>query len=444
MARLIIGHTTENSTRIWIRGHSRYPVGFVSLEDQGGALQNQSVLLEARHGYTGIVDFGGLSANSVYQCAVTFGASQNSPPLERVDFGHCTGRVKTFPKSMSKSNMTFLLGSCNLHTLGELQSPDEAFKTLARVAESDSADFMIHCGDQIYYDIPNPIKPPSIEEYREKYLDAWSDSRPTRKFLTMLPQYMILDDHEMKNDFSNDMDTGWFGARPSDIRALSLKVYREFQHIRHPQHDDTQALYYEFAFGQYPFFVLDTRTERYTEKPRGKNEIISEGQLAAFKNWLTTHKAAVKFAVTSVPFVAEPRSSEDKWSAEAFLKQREEILQHLLTNQIDGLTFLTGDMHCSYHAQMDITDAKTKVTVHELMSSPINQLHKSSFHAFHSKKTTSWKSGAFKTTSSIDSKEFYGKHSNAMLIKVVNRTVTSEVFRTKKPVTIALANYTLR
>ncbi len=262
MARLIIGHTTESSTTIWVRGDNRYPFAFVTIRG-ADVDRTQIVDLEERHFFTGTAEFRQLTANSEYLVSVEFGETRSSKEHQRIEFGHCNGRLRTFPTDDSTQPFSFIQGSCNLHSLGVLANPDIAFQNIAEMAISRKASFMIHCGDQIYYDIPNFFKRPDIDEYRDKYLDAWSDSRRTRKFLTMLPQYMILDDHEITNNFANDMDSSASGASPQVFRDIATKVYREFQHIRHPQQYGNQALYYHFNVGKIQFFVLDTRTERY-------------------------------------------------------------------------------------------------------------------------------------------------------------------------------------
>ena len=111
--------------------------------------------LEARHGFTGTLDFAGLEPRRRYTCSVAFGQSTTDDEFDRVEYGHCSGRLRTFPDQNTNATMKFMLGSCNLHSLGFIQSPDPAYKRLARIASEENADFMIHCGDQIYYDIPN-------------------------------------------------------------------------------------------------------------------------------------------------------------------------------------------------------------------------------------------------------------------------------------------------
>lgn len=431
MSRLIIGHTTHNSVRIWVRGDRFNPVAFINVSADGMS-RNRKMTLEERFGFTGVFDFGTLQPDTAHQCKVTFGRTAEEPEITRAEYGHTTGAFKTFPANSDEIDVRFLLGSCNLHSLGLWQNPDDSFRTLLSMANAESVDFMIHTGDQIYYDIPNFIKWPHFEEYREKYLDAWGDSRPTRKFLTQLPHYMILDDHELVNNFANDMEFTRSGASPGDIKKHGIRVYREFQHIHNPDVYGNQALYYNFNHGGIRFFCLDTRSERIENPDSGRSMMIDDVQMGHFKSWLTRNKDALKFVITSVPFVGHVENNKDKWCGAAFLTQRDEIIQHVLDRDIKGLTFLTGDMHNSYHATLEATSGDKSTVIHELMASPINQTSKSSFGKYltpHTMQSASIQ--GLQYTSTILASEFFNDHSNAMLVKAKGNRITYEVFRTR-------------
>lgn len=422
MARLIIGHVTSKSAVIWVRGDKKHPVAFVKV-DPGN--KTKTLALEGRHGFTGVIEISGLTQDTEYFCEVEFAASQNARKTLRVDYGHCRGKFKTAPAVNANVPFSFLLGSCNLHSLGSVSSPDRAYEELLERSTSNSARFMIHCGDQIYYDIPNFLKSPDIDEYRKKYLDAWGDSRPTRKFLTQLSNYMIMDDHEITNNFANDMDSPNGVSTPELYKFISMKVYREFVHIRQPNSYGRQSLYYNYSYGDAHFFVMDCRTERFAST-RGTNRIIGDAQMAALKKWLISHKDKLKFIVSSVPFVMEVKGDDDKWGAPAFKEQRSEVIEHLVNNGIGRLVFLTGDMHSSYHAKMTIDGA---LEVHELMSSPINQLQKTAIDQYQQPVVQETPAG-HKYSSRI--LKFFSEHSNAMLINVNSGKVSYKIFRTKK------------
>ena len=282
MARLIVGHVTSNSAKIWVRGDRKVPFAFITVNP--GAKQ-EVIALEERHGFTGVVTIAGLAQDSDHTCEVEFASTKNSRPNRRVDFGHCRGKFRTLPPANSNVKFKFLLGSCNLHSLGIVASPDRAFEELLDKSAAKDVRLMIHCGDQIYYDIPNFLNAPDVDEYRAKYLDAWGDSRPTRKLLTQMPHYMIMDDHEITDNFANDMESPNRISTPQVFRQISMKVYREFVHIRQPNGYGTQALYYDFSVGDTRFFVMDTRTERFGFRKLDKR-IVGESQMAALTSWL--------------------------------------------------------------------------------------------------------------------------------------------------------------
>ena len=430
MARLVIGHVTDTTASIWVRGEARYPFAHLTISSSTKK-HGRIIQLEERHGFTGALTFTRLSDSTLYHVQVEFSSARNASPSLRYGFGHCTGAFRTFPANGIRSPFAFLLGSCNLHSLGLIADPDPAFEELLLRSKQAKAEFMIHCGDQIYYDVPDPLKPPDVDEYREKYIDAWAHSRPTRKFLTQLPHYMIMDDHEITDNFDNDTTPD-----AERFRESAMAVYREFVHIRQPNSYGRQALYYSFTRGHAEFFVLDCRTERHSSSGR----MIGTRQMSVFKRWLTANHDKLKFVVTSVPFVGEVRSDGDKWNSTHFRQQREEIIEYIDRHQIGKLVFLTGDMHNSYHATLGI--GPMRLVVHELMSSPINQLQKSDVGDYTTPATSTTAKGTT-CRSTITRNTFYGEHSNAMLIRVDGDQIEWRLFRTKKHRFVKTGSFTV-
>ncbi len=183
---------------------------------------------------------------------------------------------------------------------------------------------------------------------------------------------MILDDHELTNNYHADMEPKY--GTLAEVTERGLKAYREYQHKRNPRTFGKRVLHYTFDYGRIFFFALDVRTERHPKS--SPKRMIGETQMTRFLAWLEAHKNDVKFAVTPVPFVAEfgqaPRR-KDKWAGPAFKEQRRQILDHLISKGIRKLVFLTGDMHNSYHAEMLLSRGNYSLVLHELMSSPLNQ-----------------------------------------------------------------------
>lgn len=457
MSRLLIGAVTDGSARIWVRGRAQRPWAFVEVfDDRRRKVAAETKELEERHFFTGVVEVGGLAAGTEHTCKVAFGPGPESAPAERESPPDSLGRFRTFPPPDAEAPLTFLVGSCNLHSLGVLSAANPAYRRLAAKAREADAELMIHCGDQIYYDRPNFNRAPRIEDYRGSYLDAWGDSQETRKFLAALPHFMILDDHEIRDNFRNDMEVK--NASPATLKDSALKVYREFQHIHNPNTFGHECLYYAFGFGRVRFFVMDTRSERWGE---GESQMIGSQQLERLLAWLSEHREAVKLVVTSVPLLGEVLNTDDKWCSAPYRHQREAILGHLRDEDIGSLVFLTGDMHNSYHAETVLRRGNAAdIRIHELMSSPINQLGKQSRSRYRTGESFPLPGGgSYSTTFPTNGRapgageagggdagaegveEFFTGHSNAMLVRVDAGRVDYEVFRTKKDRTVLTASF---
>lgn len=422
MGFLIIGHVTANTARVWVRGdkaskeaHLRYR----ERKPNPDPWTTASTPLVEHRGFIEVIELSGLRPSTAYECELSYQAGA-APAVK-------AGAFRTAPGV--SGDVSFLVGSCNWSRGGliKIGNAKKAWEGIAAVVDTVSPDFMIHCGDQVYADIiaapPAPFM--HLRYYRELYQKAWS-VKPTAQVLARLPHYMVLDDHEIFDNFFNGKP--YAGENSDVIRDFAKQAYKEYQHSRNPQ-TFSPAFYYSFDYAGAQFFALDLRTERHV----GANATIcGSRQMADFKSWLLTHKRALKFVVTSIPFVGEARDGNDKWCGTMFSAQRDEIIDFVAANGIDRLVFLTGDMHCSYHATMTVKATAGDITVHELMSSPINQATSGLHQLLETATRTT--SGGVRYDVALDPTEFYGAHSNVMHVKAAESgRVTWEIYRTKEP-----------
>ena len=86
---------------------------------------------------------------------------------------------------------------------------EELYKNMFKNYESRSKTekvappFMLHIGDQIYYDVWL-LKRNHKVEYLDSYKEAWHQDRYQKKFLEKCPNYMILDDHELVDNYRGE------------------------------------------------------------------------------------------------------------------------------------------------------------------------------------------------------------------------------------------------
>ena len=137
---------------------------------------------------------------------------------------------------------------------------------------------MLHVGDQIYFDFPTKDPKPTLRNYRRTYREVWCEDVVAARFLAQCPQYMTLDDHEIFDNFSTDAQAPRAKLMAVEYARRARRAYREYVHCRHPELPDdgakcaecgeplggSRALYYTFERGGSHFFVMDTRTERYS------------------------------------------------------------------------------------------------------------------------------------------------------------------------------------
>lgn len=453
--QLVVGHTTHDSSWIWVRGDRndrRLQVELKALDcpERDRDEHADEVEVEANRDYTGVVRF-----DSVLKPCRPYKVTVRSAETREV----IVGQLRTFPEPPDAQPFHFLHGSCNLSTarltalgstavalLGsaatgkalelpysewdvdhlpwyaqwlhwswarasalrvsrfanrlplavtyltrfEQEKPKLLPSPFQRILDNavdnkdpmDRPAFMIHCGDQIYFDVDFPDRQGTQKDYRRNYRQAWFDDEGAAHLLRNLPHYMILDDHEVWDGFGNDP-----GGKGEELREAALAAYEEYVASRQRQRDSSGSFHYTFEHGDTGFFVLDTRTQR----SAAREQMIGEVQLPELEKWLTSNDPkrpyGLRFVVSSVPFVAqlrppghnasgERRDDEraDNWSGATWQAERERIIRTIYEHGVERVVFLVGDMHCTYHARMQIGEPRRRLTIHELAGGPINQV----------------------------------------------------------------------
>jgi alkaline phosphatase D len=317
-----------------------------------------------------------------------------APLLLKLREKECQVTFWTFPDASKRlDSLSFLLGSCRYPgLLWKIKEADRVFgpmkSHLASEAGKPDARFTLMAGDQIYADTLNRFVPIGLadtyEEFQERYQTAFG-SRNMSTLLKTAPTYMILDDHEIEDNWSQDRLSDNAKHR---LFNLAVGAYMSYQWSHGPR-TYGRLLYYQFECGGYPFFVLDTRTQRFKDDKVGldDNHLLGRppidranpGQLAQFLTWLSeqqkTRKNVPKFVVSSSVFAPndmserthddknpgadimtanrERRDKSDSWPA--YPCTRKAILEHIVKEGIQNVVFLTGDIHCGNIARINIT-----------------------------------------------------------------------------------------
>lgn len=383
----IVGFTSPDRARVWGRGECDskkndpdHCFGVAQIVQEGKKAPPRFFKMLPHFDFTGVVGFDSLAPDARYDFKVGYFHRQvefdalvkDKKFISSLDWsGASTGQVKTAAEETQKAR-SFVFGSCRyiLRLFGGTlwdQRGDKTFRSINRQIDGfhesnpfkDSqrdtdpvpTDLILMIGDQIYADDLKWIKPDeALDEFWSRYRLAFQQAH-IRGLMARLPTYMMLDDHEIEDNWSQDR----FSAK-SDLYAAAIHAYECYQMVHGPAYDPTKGppdrLWYSFRDGCADFFVLDTRAERFTDTDPPK--IIGDTQFQALKAWLLAPTETVKFVVTSVPFFPDAKvRSQDKWSG--FPEQRNALLNFIRDNGIRRTVFLSGDVHCSMSAQLRCT-----------------------------------------------------------------------------------------
>lgn len=436
----IVGHTTATSCRLWIRAgdpgdqdheldENRRTIGVVAVLEKNGlpveaepayfrlhrefdrtgtfqpgvdvtlGSNNAPVPLEPETEY--VVGLGTITIddpNGNDENVTDAEVLQRLPPLGqwmveelRAMPTEAKARFRTLPAARM-DQLTFMLGSCRYPgLLWKTKQADRIFGPPANQLYDPTygppARFVLMVGDQIYADEFNrsiPIgRADTAGEFQERYLTAFS-SPNMRRLLRTVPHYMILDDHEIEDNWTQDRLRS-----NSRLFNFAIGAYMSYQWSHGPRNFG-RILYYSFDACGYPFFVLDTRTQRYKDDVADDltdNHLIGRpslhpnepSQMSRLLTWLETQQQqrgnVPKCIVTSSVFV--PNDISERWGTEtplddinhprrlrrmqgsdswpAYPQTRKALLDHIVQKRIQNVVFLCGDIHCSNLAQMRFT-----------------------------------------------------------------------------------------
>ncbi|MEJ8862905.1 alkaline phosphatase D family protein [Pseudomonas jessenii] len=384
----IIGHTTTNHARIFLRGgHNKDTLVFAGIRYRRQGEDHWSkgnfAKLEPEHDMCEVIVLNDLSADSDYEYQAGW-FSLTSP-------AHTVDTVKELPlqwsrqvyhlrtrSSQANQPRAYIVGSCRYlrMTAGIASSPhlgDRVFASISRLVEQASppVSALVMTGDQIYVDDLNIIAPDrELKEILHKYRVAFSQINIAR-LMSSLPTYMILDDHEIEDNWPANKSKS-----DEYLYANAIRAYELYQASHSPAHaltDDgltnkrLDKYWYQFTEGDIEWFVTDSRTRRNLSAT--DRRILDAAQEQALCDWLIHSPARVKFVVTSVMFYPDrKRTDDDAW--QAFPEQRLRLLETIRTHRIKNVFFISGDVHGSLTSRLSHSE-DADFEVHTIVSSPL-------------------------------------------------------------------------
>ncbi|MGF6327349.1 alkaline phosphatase D [Pseudomonas sp. BS3782 TE3695] len=384
----IVGHTTTNHTRIFLRGELQNDaLVFAGIryrragEEQWskGVFAKLSILRDM----SDVIALNDLITDTAYE----YQAGWFSPmsPVHTVETIQelplqWPREIYRFRTQSSKTTMprAYIAGSCRYlrMTAGIASAPhlgDRIFASITRLAERAEPPIsaMLMTGDQIYVDDLNFVAPD--REYKDilsKYRTAFSQPHIS-KLMSGVPTYMILDDHEIEDNWPANES-----KKDAYLYKNAMAAYELYQASHSPAHEllangqvskQREQYWYQFSDGDIEWFITDSRTRR--NLSTSDRRILDEEQEQALLKWLINSPARVKFVVTSVMFYPDRKlNGHDAWKA--FPEQRLRLLETIRMHGIKNVLFISGDVHGSLTSRLTHS-ADPDFEVHTIVSSPL-------------------------------------------------------------------------
>lgn len=266
------------------------------------------------------------------------------------------------------SCFSFGLGSCQYPAgLVDRKIANDSLTRLAELAESNDGkalDFMLFTGDQIYADATaGLVDPVRTDERFDLPYEMALRTPPMRRIMRRVPTWMMLDDHEIVDNWEPAWESNKSAARLKRLRRQGVNAYWKYQRMDDERACDPaerqQSLSLTFDHGCASFYLLDTRSGR-GHRPTNDNQagsMFSHDEMTRLTDWLLSAGPAqqVKFIVS--PSIVLPRrlaslnldagsiAENDGW--EGYPENLRQVFEIIVANQIQNVVFLSGDEHLS-------------------------------------------------------------------------------------------------
>lgn len=253
--------------------------------------------------------------------------------------------------------LRFFASTCRHPGITELeaQRSDHTLQALVRRQREQPASLMWMLGDQIYADARAGLvdSASNIERLLPRYREAFG-SPGFAALARTIPLYMVMDDHEIDDNWSRDELA--LGTSQRVLAKNALSAFGAFQRAHGPAAMGPGGHDAAFVAGGAAFLSLNTRIHR-TRAP--KRNILHPEQWTLLEGWLRTEQQKgrhPKFIVTGSVFAPgllsaagtpSPRES-DSWQLVA--GERRRLLSFIARHRIENVVFLSGDYHCAASA----------------------------------------------------------------------------------------------
>jgi alkaline phosphatase D len=311
----LVGHVTDQTARLWAKASNQTMLGFKigEAEDLADGRVVEGPALKEEAAFTGQVEVKGLKPRARYFYAPLL---DGEAALDRPYPSFLTP-----PPAGSAGRLRVAFGSC----VGPRGYAAAA--AFGEMAERHNFDLLLMLGDNHYGDTTNP-------DLLRDHLFMHRKVSGFEQLIRQIPTYAIWDDHDFGPNNSDGTSPG---------KAESLAVFRQWWANPAYGEPDNPGCYYRFSHSGIDFFMLDVRYYRTPNRTPddGTKTMLGQRQLASLKSGLAESRA--KFKIVGSGSEWQTLTQPDCWSS--FVRERQDIFDHITSKNIEGVVLLSGDRH---------------------------------------------------------------------------------------------------
>lgn len=337
----MVGYSAMREVGLWVQTKAEASVKFIywNVDDIKKKFSTREVIIKEEDGFTAKLICDQLEPGQKYKYELYINGEKVVRPY---DLKFQT--QKLWQWRVDPPDFKFIVGSCAYVNETKYDRPGTPYGANYEIFSSiykHSADFMLWLGDNTYL--------------REVDWDSWTGIIKRFTHTRSLPElqpllgsmhhYAIWDDH----DFGpNDSDRGFFN------KDKTLSAFKLFWANPTYGINGKPGITTFFQWGDVDFFLMD---DRYYKTPNnrktGKRTILGDDQIEWLIDNLTYSNAPFKIITIGGQFL-NPNPGGENYST--YSEEREQILKLIEKEGIEGVIFLTGDIHRTELTKMERPD----------------------------------------------------------------------------------------
>jgi alkaline phosphatase D len=336
----MVGATDMHTATIWLQstGPAQAEIEYWPVQEGAARLTRITAPLAAANDHIAHVRLANLEQGTRYAYRLRL----DGQPAGDVQHFRTQTRWQ-WRNAVEPPDFTALLGSC--HYLNEPArdrdgNPFGAGFGIFSVMAARNPDLMLWLGDNSYLRENEWTSAEGIR-YRFRADRAQPELQP---LLRVGQHAAIWDDHDYGPDDSNSS---------YEFKQVALDTFKRYWANASWGLPDAPGIFGSFGFSDVDFFLLDNRWYRDADKDQHRKDkrMLGEAQVQWLKNALLMSTAPIKVVAGGSQFLANVSPRAEGWSH--FREERQDFLDWLAANKVDGVLFLSGDRHYSELTKMD-------------------------------------------------------------------------------------------